>query len=172
MEMLIPMHADHSKPAGHRARLAVFLVAALLTVPALLGLAATSAPRSQAAPALAEFSANLRLNQAQTDQQQEPTLSINPKDPRMIIAAAKDWRSGRKEVWHYRSSDGGATWTDMHLPGLPADLPNQSDPVVIYDADGVAYTSIIGYNDADFTKGGLFVARSTDNGATWSTPVA
>ena len=58
----------------------------------------------------------------------------------MIIAAAKDWRNGRKEVWHYRSSDGGTTWADVHLPGLPANLPNQSDPVVVYDADGVAYT--------------------------------
>jgi hypothetical protein len=172
MEMPIPMHADQSPPAGRRACLAVFLVAALLAVLPLLGLVATGPRPSQAAPALAEFSPNLRLNQAQTDQQQEPSLSINPKDPRMIIAAAKDWRSGRKEVWHYHSSDGGATWTDLHLPGLPADLPNQSDPVVIYDADGVGYTSIIGYNDSDFTKGGLYVARSTDNGATWSTPVA
>ena len=44
--------------------------------------------------------------------------------------------------------------------------------MVIYDGDGVAYTVIIGYNQDDFTKGGLFVARSTDDGATWSTPVA
>ena len=125
----------------------------------------------RAAPVAAPFGPNIRVNQTTTDQQQEPTLAVNPTNPQMIIAAAKDWRSGHKEVWHYHSSDGGATWADVHLPGLPPDLPNQSDPVVVYNADGVAYTCVIGYNQDDFSKGGLFVARSTDNGATWSTPV-
>jgi hypothetical protein len=126
---------------------------------------------SLAAPARAEFGANVRVNQTQRDQQQEPTLSVNPTNPQMVVAAAKDWRNGQKEVWHYHSTDGGLTWADTHLAGLPPGLPNQSDPVVMYDATGVAYTSVIGYNQDDFSKGGLFVARSTDNGATWSAPV-
>ncbi len=144
------------------------LVPMLLLLPLLAGAAGQT---NAAVPAQAGFSANVRVNVTQTDQQQEPTLAVNPKDPQHLIAAAKDWRNGEKQVWHYRSSDGGATWTDGHLPGLPADLPNQSDPVVVYNADGIAYTSVIGYDQADFNKGGLFVAHSSDDGATWSTPV-
>jgi len=108
--------------------------------------------------------ASQMLNQGWYDN----VLAVDPTDPNTVLVAAKDWRAGTKQVWHYRSTDGGTTWADSSLTGLPADLPNQSDPVVIYDADGVAYTSIIGYNDSDFTRGGLYVARSTDNGATWT----
>ncbi|HMA37509.1 MAG TPA: sialidase family protein [Chloroflexia bacterium] len=137
----------------------------------LILVAGPPAPGTRAAPDAAMFGPNLRVNQTQTDQQQEPSLAINPQNPQMVVAAAKDWRNGRKEVWHYHSTDGGTTWADVHLAGLPADLPNQSDPVVVYDADGVVYTSLIVYNQDDFTQGGLFVAHSTDNGATWSPPV-
>ncbi len=150
-----------------RLRAAVAGLLLLLTVLVL----AVGAAAGRAAPAAATVGPNVRLNSATTDQQQEPTLAIDPANPRIILAAAKDWRSGQKEVWNYRSTDGGATWADSHLPGLPANLPNQSDPIVLFDATGVAYTAIIGYNQADFSLGGLFVARSTDGGATWGRPV-
>ena len=153
-------------PRTHRPTLRLLPLLLLLLLPAIV-----AGLPSGAASLRANFSANMRVNSTQADQQQEPTLAVNPQDPQRLIAAAKDWRSGHKEVWHYRSSDGGATWADGHLPGLPADLPNQSDPVVVYNADGVAYTSVIGYDQDDFNKGGLFVARSTDDGATWSQPV-
>ncbi|MGI8587543.1 MAG: sialidase family protein [Chloroflexia bacterium] len=150
--------------------LLLMLLLPVLTLPALAQIA-TSKSAAPTSPPHAEFSPNLRVNQTTTDQQQEPTLAINPKDPQKMIVAAKDWREGRKEVWHYHSSDGGRTWADVHLPDLPTDLPNQSDPVVLYDADGVAFTSVIAYDKTDFSKGGMFVSRSTDNGATWSKPV-
>ena len=44
----------------------------------------------------------------------------------------------------------------------PVELPNQSDPVVFFDADGRAYISVLGYNQNDLSVGGVFVGRSDD----------
>ncbi len=150
---------------GRSGSVRVTLVVALLVL-----LAGVVAEVRGAAPTI-QVSPNVRANQDTTDQQQEPSLAINPADPNVVLVAAKDWRVGTKQVWHYRSTDAGKTWADSHLPGLPASLPNQSDPVVDWTADGVAYTAIIGYNQEDLAEGGLFVARSTDTGATWLPPV-
>jgi hypothetical protein len=111
------------------------------------------------------------VNQTTTADQHEPTLAVDPTNPNNVIAAAKDWRTGPKQVWHYLSTDGGRTWADGHIAGLPTELPNQSDPVLVFDAMGTAYMALIGYNQNDFSVGGIFVARSRDKGRTWDVPV-
>jgi hypothetical protein len=112
-----------------------------------------------------------RVNQVTTADQQEPSIAVDPTNPNNVLAAAKDWRAGPKQVWHYRSTDGGRTWADGHIDSFPSELPNQSDPVVTFDSAGTAYMSVLGYNQNDFNIGGLFVARSSDAGATWQKPV-
>jgi hypothetical protein len=114
---------------------------------------------------------NVRVNQVDTNDQHEPTLAVDPTNPENVLAAAKDWRTGPKQVWNYRSTDGGRTWADSHLNDLPTELPNQSDPAIAYDADGTAHMSYLGYNQNDFTIGGLFVTATTDTGVTWKRPV-
>src|SRR6478672_11744716 len=52
---------------------------------------------------------DVRANQTTTADQHEPTLAVDPTNPNILLAAAKDWRIGPKQVWYYRSSDGGKT---------------------------------------------------------------
>ncbi|MEO6457068.1 MAG: sialidase family protein [Chloroflexia bacterium] len=113
----------------------------------------------------------VRVNQTTRADQHEPSLAVHPSNPNIVIAAAKDWRTGPKQVWYYRSTDGGRTWADGHINSLPSELPNQSDPVVSFDAAGTAYLTVIAYNQNDLSVGGIFVARSTDAGLTWQKPV-
>jgi BNR repeat protein len=113
---------------------------------------------------------DVRVNQATTADQHEPTLAVDPTNPNNLLAAAKDWRTGPKQVWYYRSTDAGRTWADGHLD-IAGELQNQSDPVIAFDATGASYLTVIGYNQNDLTVGGIFVARTRDLGRTWDKPV-
>ncbi|HEX8599814.1 MAG TPA: hypothetical protein VF952_15030 [Chloroflexia bacterium] len=144
------------------------VVVALLV--AVLGLlwAYWSAPRySSAAP---DDVMDVRANQVTTADQHEPTLAVDPTNPNNVLVAAKDWRTGPKQVWYYRSTDGGRTWADGHVGTGASELPNASDPVLAFAADGTAYISFIGYNQNDLTVGGIYVARSTNGGESWEQP--
>ena len=122
-----------------------------------------------AAPARAEFGANVRVNQTQRPiSSKSRSLAINPTNPQMVIAAAKDWRNGHKEVWHYHSTDGGRPGPIAICPACPPTCPTRATRWWSGRRRHGLHR-IIGYNQDDFSKGGLFVARSTDNGATWST---
>ena len=140
----------------------LLLVATAVFSPLRLGMASQ---------ALQEPSVDVLVNQITTNDQHEPTLAVDPTNPNNVLVGAKDWRTGPKQVWYYRSSDGGRTWVDGHINDFPTELPNQSDPVLAFDASGTAYFSILGYNQNDFTIGGLFVSKSTDKGVTWQKPV-
>jgi PKD repeat protein len=98
--------------------------------------------------------------------QHEPSLAISRTDPNVVVVA-KDYRhNDSKEVWIYVSQDGGQTWPaekQLQVPGLPADIPNQSDPVAVARDDGRMYVICLGHNDGH----GLFLTWSDDNGDTW-----
>jgi hypothetical protein len=49
------------------------------------------------------------------------------------------------------------------MPGLPADIPTQSDPVVVARDDGRIYVACLGYEPHK----GLFLTWSDDDGETW-----
>lgn len=138
---------------------------ALMAWQTLLALAPIATGAAQ--PALTD----VRVNQVTTSDQQEPGMAVDPTNPNNVIVASKDWRTGPKQVWHYRSSDGGRTWADGHMSTYPSELPNQSDPVLAFDANGVAYMAVLAYNQNDFSIGGLMISRSDDKGATWQKPV-
>src|SRR6478735_7892511 len=64
---------------------------------------------------------DVRVNQITAADQQEPSLAVDPTNANNMIAAAKDWRTGPKQVWSYRSTDGGSTWADGYPNLLPVE---------------------------------------------------
>jgi photosystem II stability/assembly factor-like uncharacterized protein len=95
-------------------------------------------------------------------------LVMDPKNPQVLYAAA--WQAYRT-AWHlssggpgsglYKSTDGGAHWTNLsHNPGFPSGLLGKIGVAVAASSPNVVY-AIVQAQD-----GGVF--RSSDSGATWS----
>ena len=100
----------------------------------------------------------------------EPEIAVNPHNDMNAVVAFKDWRDGKKQVYLGATFDGGKTWSNQLAPGVrDLQIADESDPVVVFGADGVAYASLLAYNGADE---GTYVTRSSDGGATWSRVVA
>lgn len=170
MTKTLKVRAGRPAVTGHGAALRLGLaLCAYAIVGLLLVLVNVAPPTSKAAPP-GDIKV-VRANQTTTNDQQEPTLAVDPTNPNNVIAAAKDWRNGPKQVWYYRSTDGGRTWADGHVDTGASELPNGSDPVLAFDANGALYLAFIGYNQNELTVGGIFVARSDDAGKTWRKPV-
>ena len=113
--------------------------------------------------------------------QNETTVAVNPTNPQNIVSAANDYRdltgNGDYAAWAYYSMDGGATWTNVQVPGLTAltggkgkfkKLNTMSDPALAFGPDGTLYFANIVYDDA--FKSGVAVSVSKDGGATWGAP--
>jgi hypothetical protein len=110
--------------------------------------------------------------------QNEPTLAIDPRNPSVWTSGSNDYctvpTAGDAWAGFYRSTDGGATWTDSLLPGYKGDTSTQGtssplaqlvaggalaagDPVQAWDGDGNLF-----YMGNNFNRG-------TENGASGTT---
>jgi hypothetical protein len=96
-------------------------------------------------------------------QANELSMAVNPLDPRNILATGKDYTPEHAGdcVWDglYVTKDGGATWTNLNLPGSPwkrlqdpteplTEFSNYwcaTDPVVRFGPDGTAYWTVMPY---------------------------
>jgi hypothetical protein len=107
--------------------------------------------------------------------QDETSIAVNPTNQRNAIAGANDYRLGWGSSGFYVTTDGGNHWYDGIKP-FPTNanqardhIDGGGDPAVAFDRDGTAY-----YNDLHFARendeSGIFVARSTNGGFTWSRP--
>jgi hypothetical protein len=108
--------------------------------------------------------------------QDEPTVTINPRNPRVMTAGANDYCpvtiTGGLWFGFYYSADGGRSWTNSLLPGYPMDtsvegqesplfgfVNNASDPSQAWDNSGHLYYGGIGFNRPFGSGGAIFVAR-------------
>ena len=181
-----------------RPKLAVFFVLVLISCLPPLFHPVSTATRGSSLMAPASSAGVVGANvpvvgEAAPDRQQvETTIVVDPRNPNVLVAGAKDYRlkSIGEHRWHgyYRSVDGGQTWTSGLLPGFPGDASSQglasplhrsnatSDPVLAFDRLGNVYYAGLVFNvsAAGFLGNGpigntvAFVAKYTNDGATYS----
>src|SRR5881396_3815710 len=107
--------------------------------------------------------------------QDETAIAVNPADTKNVLGSANDYRLGWGTSGFYASTDNGEHFYDGIRP-FPTNansardhIDGGGDPSVAYDREGTAY-----YNDLHFMRendeSGIFVARSTNGGFTWSRP--
>ncbi len=108
----------------------------------------------------------------------EPTIAIDPTDPRRMIAFAIDLsvQNADPDLYSvtraFRSVDGGRTWSDhgpMRYSTSGTDLTQSGDPVALFDSDGTAY--YVSLASPDGRPDGIWLHRSGDGGASWDEPV-
>jgi hypothetical protein len=70
-------------------------------------------------------------------EENEPTVAVNPADRKYLVAGSHVYPiGGQLRCAAYRSTDGGATWSNAILVPQLTPASNCSDPVVAYAPDG------------------------------------
>ncbi|HUS14694.1 MAG TPA: S-layer homology domain-containing protein [Chloroflexia bacterium] len=115
------------------------------------------------------FGPNVDASLGNPSAQNETTIAINPEDNQRVIASANDYRCGLCP-YVYLSTNGGTNWTNYAVPGTGG--LSYGDPAMAFGRGGAAYFSFLGYTGSVCSGGGgMFTARSTDAGLTFSAPV-
>src|SRR3954451_142137 len=118
--------------------------------------------------------------------QNEPSVATYPRNRSVMVAGSNDdcaeIQNGSGNVWasYYRSTNGGATWSNSLVPGYPADTsaaglasPTHGDcaaagdPTQSFDGRGRLYYGFICFNRAKPVNGSLYVARYDADGASY-----
>ena len=113
--------------------------------------------------------------------QTEPSVAVDPSDPRVIAVGANDecvTRFGDLWMGYYRSADGGRTWTRTLVPGYGHDRSRAgrtspihgschgaSDPALSFDARGRLFYGFLCFGLGRFERGSIFVAEFDDHGS-------
>ncbi|TMJ93802.1 MAG: exo-alpha-sialidase, partial [Actinobacteria bacterium] len=120
--------------------------------------------------------------------QNEPTVAVDPHNARVVVAGANDYCAAivNGDVWagYYRSTNAGSSWQDSLVPGYPADASAAGvaspvhgtcgaagDPSQAFDRHGRLLYAFICFNRSKPVNGGVFVARYTNDGATYDRTV-
>jgi hypothetical protein len=107
-----------------------------------------------------EVDATMRRCSTGRQEQNEPTVAVNPRDLDVVVAGANDYCAGivNGDAWagYYRSTDGGATWSSSLVPGYPADgsdagraspahgsCDGAGDPTQAFDTEGRLFYGFI-----------------------------
>ena len=117
--------------------------------------------------------------------QNETAIAVDPGNPRHLVAGANDYRpccdfTGLNDGtgWAYVSTDGGANWVNVQVPGLTAQTGGQGqfahvdsagDPALSIGPDGTVYYANIVFSRVS-PNSGIAVSVSHDGGFTWDLP--
>ncbi len=129
-------------------------------------------PVRRATAALLTSSSNFRVNDPAIDEmghtQSETSIAVNGSNIVISFNDASENNSG-----YAFSTNGGASFTHRRIPP-PVDGQNRGDGVVAFGPDGELYYATLSRIDLTGTQGQsksiIGVAKSTDNGATFSLP--
>jgi hypothetical protein len=104
--------------------------------------------------------------------QSETTIAVNPRDPLNIVGGSHDGvgsgETYNKRCGYYASFDGGQTWSEGILPGLPGN--RSADPALAASTDGTFYYSCLSMSD-DERRHMVTVSKSVDGGKSWNDAV-
>lgn len=120
--------------------------------------------------------------------QNEPSIAVDPADPRIIVAGSNDYCAAivNGDVWtgYYRSTNGGATWQNSLVPGYPADdsaagqvspahgvCSAAGDPTQAFDRQGRLFYAFICFNRTGPVNGSVYTARYLGHGAKYDRTV-
>ncbi len=119
---------------------------------------------------------NVNMTEPESDQykmQNESSIAVNSKNPLNLISSAVDYRD-ESSTWVYVSTNGGQSWINKNLGRPYPGWRSSNDPSVAFDPDGVGYLVYGGFGIIDkttnlfFGENGVFIARTTDEGNTWT----
>ena len=106
----------------------------------------------------------------------EPSVAINPVNPRNLLAASQILRRASHLLGTYASVDGGATWHDNGPLPAPRGVNFGDDVTVAFDQQGTGYIAAMMTESSSGglsqTNRGLYVWRTVDGGRTFAAPVA
>jgi photosystem II stability/assembly factor-like uncharacterized protein len=108
----------------------------------------------------------------------EPQVDVNPTNSLNIVGAWQQDRwtdGGANSLIAGVSMDGGATWTQVPIPGITrcgggGEYERATDPWVSFAPNGDVYFMSQTFNSSNATNAQL-VSKSTDGGLTWSDPI-
>lgn len=105
--------------------------------------------------------------------QSEVHIAVNPNNPNILLGGSNAANNSSTVTYvnqgYYVTTNGGQTWYGSDsLPHIPSGY-YRSDPVVAFDHLGNMYFNTLEYSS---TEGDAVTLKSTNNGLTWSTPVA
>ncbi|MBM3324513.1 MAG: exo-alpha-sialidase [Calditrichaeota bacterium] len=120
-----------------------------------------------------EIGPNRRCNQDPIGSAQNETPgAASPVNTNNVLAGANDYRNGDASGGFYCTTDGGNSWYDALVTRGPVGVfEGAGDPVPAVDNTGRMYAAYIAF-DRTTPDNGLYVQTSTNNGASWSSPVA
>jgi len=120
--------------------------------------------------------ADVRVSRDSYSAHVEPSVAVDPRDPRHLLAASQLFGSGRHLIGTYASFDGGATWQDNGPLPAPPGTEVGDDVTVAFDQQGTGYvaammTTLSGGAYSQSNRG-IYVWRTLNGGRTFQPPVA